>query len=347
MFIKKESFGTTPTGREVFLFTLGNDKNVTLQITNYGGIVTSLKTPDRRGQLDDVVLGFASLKDYLQTHPYFGALIGRYGNRIANGRFVLNGLAYQFAQNDGPNSLHGGLAGFDKVVWEGTEIQNSKEVGLQLSYLSRDGEEGYPGNLKVVVQYLLNNDNEFTITYEAVTDKPTVLNLTNHSYFNLKGEGSGDILGHEIVIQASKYTAVNDKLIPTGVIRPVAGTPLDFTAPQPIGSRIDQIAGGYDHNYVLDQSGAKPSLAAKVSEPASGRVMEVYTTEPGIQFYTGNFLDGTLTGKAGRTYGKHAGFCLETQHFPDSPNQPGFPTTVLNPGETYRQTTIYKFPADN
>lgn len=343
MFIKKESFGITNDGKEVFLFSLGNDRDLTVQITNYGGTITSLKTPDGKGHIDDIVLGFGSLNGYLQEEPYLGALIGRYGNRIAKGRFSLNGTEYKLAINNGENSLHGGIVGFDKVVWDVTEINTASEVGLKLSYLSKDGEEGYPGNLHTVVHYLLNNENELTIRYEAVTDKATVINLTNHSYFNLKGEGSGDILDHAMMINAAKYTIVSDSLIPTGEVRAVQGSPMDFTAPQIIGSRIQQVDGGYDHNYVLNKTGNELSLAAKVSEPNSGRIMEVFTTEPGMQFYSGNFLDGTLTGKAGRNYGKHAGFCLETQHFPDSPNQPDFPTTVLNPGETYQQSTIYKF----
>lgn len=343
MNILKEPFGTAPNGQEVFLFTLSNQSMI-VKITTYGGIITSIIVPDKRGKLADVALGFYGLESYLKKQPFFGAIIGRYGNRIAGGKFGLNGVEYTLAKNDGKNHLHGGKVGFDKVVWNAEEIKTAKEVGVKLTYLSKDGEEGYPGNLTTAVQYLLNDQNELIIRYEAKTDKPTVVNLTNHTYFNLKGEGSGDILTHEIKINADKITAVGKGLIPTGELTPVKGSPFDFTSSQAIGARIKEIKFGYDHNYVLNQQ--KPgelTPAVKVYEPESGRIMEVSTTEPGLQFYTGNFLNGKLKGKMGRFYHKHGAFCLETQHFPDSPNHPEFPSTVLNPGETYRQETIYKF----
>lgn len=343
MIITKEPFGELKDGQEVSLFTLENRRNLTVKIITYGGIITSILTPDQKGKPDDIVLGFNSLEDYLGKHPYFGALIGRYGNRIAKGKFSLNGKEYRLAVNDGENHLHGGLVGFDKVVWDAEELRDDAEVGVRLSYLSKDGEEGYPGNLHTTVTYLLNDQNELKIAYKAATDQPTVVNLTNHAYFNLAGAGSGDILDHEIMINAHRYTAITDDLIPTGELKPVQGSALDFTTVKRIGADINKVKGGYDHNYVLDKAGNELTLAAKVFEPKSGRILEVFTTEPGIQFYTGNFLDGTLTGKEGKPYGKYAGFCLETQHFPDSPNQPGFPGTLLNPGDLYQQVTIYKF----
>ncbi len=344
MNIGKEPFGRTGDGREVMLYTLHNDGDVTVKIITYGGIITSLQAPDKEGKTADLVLGFNTLEEYLGAHPYFGAIVGRYANRIAGGRFVLNGTEYKLAMNEGKCHLHGGNTGFDKVVWDAEELKNGKAVGVRLSYLSKDGEEGYPGNLEVTVTYQLNNENELVIEYEAVTDKPTIINLTNHSYFNLRGEGSGDILGHEIMINADQYTVIDENLLPTGEIAPVKGSPLDFTEARPIGARIGELAGGYDHNYVLNK--AQPdelSLAARVCDPESGRILEVFTTQPGMQFYTSNFLDGSLVGKSGRPYHKYAAFCLETQHFPDSPNQKHFPSTVLNPGATYRQKTIYKF----
>lgn len=340
MDLKKEPFGMTG---DVFLFTLSNNKGMTVKITNYGATITSILVPDQKGKPGDVVLGFNTLQEYLTNHPYIGTIVGRYGNRIAKGRFVLNGKEYKLVVNNNENHLHGGTKGFDKVIWSGTEIKTSDTVGVRLSHLSNDGEEGYPGNLLSTVDYLLNNHNELTINYDAKTDHPTVINLTNHSYFNLNGEGSGDILGHEVMINADRYTAVSDSLIPTGELRAVKGSPLDFTVSQKIGARIGEVKGGYDHNYVLNKTQNNLSLAAKVYEPNSGRIMEVLTTEPGLQFYTGNFLDGTFTGKSGKSYQKHAGLCLEAQHYPDSPNHPEFPTTVLNPGDTYRQVTIYRF----
>lgn len=331
-------------GKEVFLFTLVNDNNMTAKIINYGAIITSLLVPDQTGKIDDVVLGFDRLDDYLADSPYFGAIVGRYGNRIAAGRFELNGQEYRLARNDGENHLHGGIRGFDKVVWEAKEIRQSDGVGVELTYLAKDGEEGYPGNLTTTVRYLLNNQNELVVNYRATTDQPTVVNLTQHSFFNLNGEGLGNVLEHEVMINALHYTAVNEGLIPTGELKPVKNTPLDFSTWHPIGTRIKEVTGGYDHNYVLNKdSGTQPSLAAKVREPQSGRVLTVYTTEPGLQFYTGNFLDGTFIGKRGVNYDIHSGFCLETQHFPNSPNQPEFPSTILNPGEVYQQTTIFSF----
>lgn len=343
MNIKKELFGKSNDGKDVMQYTLTNGHNLTVKIITYGGIVTSIQVPDKDGKIDDIVLGFNTLQEYQAEHPYFGVIAGRYANRIANGRFVLNGAQYELAVNDGNNHLHGGIVGFDKVVWDGTEIKENDAVGVRLFYLSKDGEEGYPGNLRTTVKYLLTNQNELVIEYEAITDKQTVVNLTNHSYFNLRGEGSGDILGHEIMINADKYTAIDEGSIPTGELKTVKNSPFDFTVARPIGDMIDEIGLGYDHNYVLNKKSNELSLAAKVYEPKSQRKMEVYTTEPGMQFYTSNYLEGTFKGKSGNIYDKHSALCLETQHFPDSPNHPEFPTTVLNPGETYRQKTVYKF----
>ncbi len=341
--IQKEPFG-------VNLYTLTNRNGLRARITNYGGILVSLEVPDRDGNLGNVVLGFDTLRAYLNGHPYFGALIGRVGNRIAGGRFTLDGNEYILARNNGPNHLHGGIIGFDKVIWQAEQLDSSEGPALKLTYLSRDQEEGYPGNLSVEVTYTLTNDDELRIDYTATTDSPTPVNLTQHSYFNLAGAGSGDILGHELMLNADNYLPVDDTLIPTGEIAPVAGTFMDFTNPTAIGARIDQIrgdhfAGGYDHCYVLNKDGGmeSPSLAARVFDPGSGRVMEIFTTEPGMQFYTGNFLNGSLTGPDGVIYHKHYGFCLEAQHYPDSVNQPDFPSTILRPGEVYRQTTIYRF----
>jgi aldose 1-epimerase len=343
MSIIKSDFGKTKEGQPVDLYTLTNASGMTVKITNYGGIVTSLQVPDKNGKFDDVVLGFDTLDQYLEGHPYFGALVGRYGNRIAKGKFTLNGTEYQLAANNGENHLHGGIKGFDKVVWNAEMVKKENEMGVKLSYLSKDGEEGYPGNLTAVVTYVLTNDNELIINYKAETDKPTPVNLTHHSYFNLKGAGNGDILGHLLTIDADRFTPVDEGLIPTGELKSVKDTPMDFTVPKAIGERIDQVKGGYDHNYVLNGWDGSLRLAAKVVEPLSGREMEVWTTEPGLQFYTGNFLDGTITGENGKVYNKHYGFCLETQHFPDSPNKPGFPSTILEPGEKYTHTTIYRF----
>jgi len=345
MTVKRDLFGTLPDGTAVDIYTLRNAAGLEARIMAYGGIIVSLKTPDRNGVLADVNLGFDTLGGYLGGHPYFGALIGRYGNRIAKARFVIDGVEYTLAPNNNGNSLHGGLKGFDKVVWSAEPVQSANGVGLKLTYLSRDMEEGFPGNLAVTVVYTLTAGNELEIRYEATTDKKTPVNLTNHAYWNLKGQGQGDILGHVLEIEADAITAVDSaaNLIPTGEIAPVAGTPFDFTAPHAIGERIAQVEGGYDHNFVLRSGGGAPALAARVEEPSTGRVLEVWTDQPGIQLYTGNFLDGTVVGKGGQAYGKHAAFCLETQHFPDSPNHPSFPTTILEPGQTYRTTTVLKF----
>ncbi len=347
MNIKKAEFGRTKRGEVAHIYTLTNANGCEVRITNYGGIVVSLKVPDKTGELADVVLGYETLDKYIEKTPYFGALVGRYGNRIGKGKFTLNGKEYTLAINNGPNHLHGGIVGFDKVVWRAKEIKKREGVGLELTYLSKDGEEGYPGNLSVTVRYLWTNDNELRIDYAATTDKPTVVNLTNHSYFNLACKG--DILGHELMIDADKFTPVDEGLIPTGELRNVAGTPMDFRKPTAIGARIEQqdeqlkFGLGYDHNWVLNHYDGSLRLVARVYEPTTGRVLDVHTTQPGVQFYCGNFLDGTITGKYGRVYQKRNGLCLETQHFPDSPNKPNFPSTVLKPGEKYASTTIYKF----
>jgi len=328
--------------QDIHLFTLTNTLGMVVTITNYGGIVTSIQIPDKDGNLGEVTLGFDDLDSYLDGHPYFGSIVGRYGNRIARGSFELDGETYTLARNNGENSLHGGDIGFDKKVWEAEHFESERGVGVQLHYLSPDMEEGYPGNLDIYVTYLLTNENALMITYKATTDKATPVNLTYHGYFNLSG-GQEDILNHELMIHADRYVVVNENLIPTGELRPCAGTAMDFTTMQPIGARIEQVEGGYDHTYVINREGDGLELVARVYDPLTGRQMDVYTTEPGVQFYTGNFLDGTLIGWNDVVYGKHFGFCLETQHFPDSPNQPGFPNTILRPGETYAQTTMYKF----
>jgi aldose 1-epimerase len=347
--IKPEAFHRTIDGSQVDLYTLKNSNGLEANITNYGGIVVSLTVPDKSGKLGDVVLGYDTLNDYIGNTPYFGALIGRYGNRIAKGRFTIGGVEYQLAQNNDSNALHGGRKGFDKVVWQAEKVDGSDGPALKLTYTSKDGEEDYPGTLKCTVTYTLTNKNELKIEYAAETDKPTFVNLTHHSYFNLKDGGASDILGHELMIKASKFTPVDKGLIPTGELKAVAGTPFDFNKPTPIGTRIasedEQLifGKGYDHNWVLDRQGKDLELVASVYEPTSGRFMEVLTTEPGLQFYAGNFLDGTNKGKAGIVYQHRTGFCLETQHFPDSPNHPDFPTTELKPGERYTQTTVYRF----
>ncbi|MFB3829556.1 MAG: aldose epimerase family protein [Bryobacteraceae bacterium] len=343
--VTKQPFGKTTAGEDVDLYTLANRNGMQAAITTYGGIVVSLKVPDRAGKAEDVVLGFDDLQGYLKRHPYFGALIGRYGNRIGQGKFTLNGVEYTLARNNGENALHGGLKGFDKAVWQARAEDNR----LALSHVSKDGDEGYPGTLSVTVTYTLTDNNELRIDYAATTDKDTVVNLTNHSYFNLSGAGNGDILKHQVMLNADRFTPVDAGLIPTGELKPVEGTPFDFRKPTEIGARIGQpdeqlVRGkGYDHNFVVNGASGTLRLAARVTEPTSARVMEVYTTEPGIQFYTGNFLDGSLTGKGGKVYRHRYGFCLETQHFPDSPNKPEFPSTVLKPGQQYRSTTVYKF----
>ncbi len=347
MTVKSEPFGALPDGTAVDIFTLTNAKGIEARVMTYGAILVSVRVPDREGKLVDVCLGFDDLAGYLGTHPYFGATVGRYANRIAKGRFTLGGVTYTLAQNNNGNSLHGGLKGFDKVVWRAEPVSGADGVGVKLTYLSKDMEEGYPGNLSVSVVYTLTNADELKIAYEATTDKATVLNLTNHAYWNLAGQGNGDILGHEVELEADKYTAVDSaaNLIPTGEIKDVAGTPLDFTKPHAIGERIARVEGGYDHNFVLRSGGGAQALAARVYEPTNGRVLEIYTDQPGIQLYTGNFLDGTVKGKGGTAYGKHAGFCLETQHFPDSPNHPNFPSTVLEPGKVFKSLTVHKFLA--
>jgi aldose 1-epimerase len=335
---QRTDFSTLPSGEAVSLFTLTNTNGLVARITNYGTIVTELLVPDRSGKMGDVVLGFDNLAQYLKGHPFFGCSVGRVANRIAKAKFSLNGKTYTLAVNNGPNHLHGGLKGFDKVIWQ---AEPQPGAAVKFSYTSRDGEEGYPGNLATTVLIALTDANELRLDYTATTDQPTPVNLTNHSYFNLAGQG--DVLSHELMIAADQYTPSDAELIPTGEIKPVQGTPLDFTSPKAIGSRIGQVNSGYDHNFVIRGGGKELVLAARVLEPKSGRVMEVHTTEPGIQLYTGNFLNGSLTGKGGFVYQRHTGFCLETQHFPDSINQPKFPSIVLNPGQTYRQTTTYKF----
>jgi aldose 1-epimerase len=338
-------FGKTADGQAVDAFTLKNANGIEVQAITYGGIITSLKVPDRNGAIGDIVLGFDSIDGYLKGHPFFGAIIGRYGNRIAKGKFSIDKQEYTLATNNGPNHLHGGARGFDKHVWQ-AEILT--ENSLRLSRVSPDGEEGYPGNLQVEVIYSLTNYNELIVDYTATTDQPTHVNLTQHSYFNLAGSGA-DILGHELMIDADRYTPVTSELIPTGELAAVAGTPFDFRTPAAIGARINaphpQIKNGqgYDHNWVLNREGTALELAARVLEPTSGRTMEVATTEPGMQFYAGNFLDGTVVGKGGARYGRRSGFCLETQHFPDTPNQPDFPSTLLRPGSTYTSRTVFKF----
>ena len=340
--VEKSFFGLMPDGDSVFLYTLTNEQDIVVKITNFGGIITEIDTPDKNGKSGNIVLGFDNLDQYLAGHPNFGALIGRYGNRIANARFTLDGETYHLAANNGDNSLHGGIVGFDDVLWDPKVIACDERAVLQLSYTSADGEEGFPGTLQTVVTYELLMD-ELFITYEAETDKATPVNLTNHTYFNLAGEGT--ILDHILYLNASKYTPVDEELIPTGEIANVEGTPFDFRKPTPIGSRIAEVGGspvGYDHNFVLDGSGDVEELAAKVMDPKSGRYVEVYTTEPGVQFYTGNFLDGSLS-SGNRVFVQYSGLCLETQHFPDSPNQPDFPSTILRPGEEYVTQTIFKF----
>src|SRR5882757_6469108 len=348
--IKKESFGKTTGGEQIDLYTLSNKKGMEVAITNFGATVVTPKVPDRAGKATDIVLGYDTLDGYEKGTSYFGATVGRYGNRIAGGKFSIDGKTYTLPKNNGENTLHGGIVGFNKKVWKAREIASKGGESLEMTYLSADGEEGFPGNLSTKVVFTLPADrNDLKIDYAATTDKDTVLNLTNHSYFNLAGEGNGDILNHQVMITADRYTPVDSSLIPTGELAPVAGTPLDFHTPTAIGARIDdsfeqmRLAGGYDHNYVLNGKMGVMQSAARVFEPTSGRILTVETTQPGIQFYSGNFLDGTLHGKHGHVYAKHAGFCLETQHFPDSPNHPKFPTTELKPGETYHSVTTFGF----
>lgn len=328
-------------GKKVYLYTLTNKNGAQVKISNYGGTITSWVMPDSKGNKSSIVLGFNELKGYLAHPPYFGATVGRYGNRIAKGRFTLNGKTYKLAVNNNSNALHGGLKGFDKVVWDAAPLADNTP-SLTLNYLSKDGEEGYPGNLKTSVKFTLSDDNELKIEYDAETDKATPVNLTNHSYFNLTGDVNNTILNHSLMIDADRYTPVDTSLIPTGELKSVKGTPFDFTTPHKIGERIDQVKGGYDHNFVLNKKGTNLDKVAEVTDSISGRKLEVYTTQPGLQFYSGNFLDGTLKTDDGKPIMQHAALCLETQHFPDSPNEPSFPSTILKPGEKYHTETMYK-----
>jgi aldose 1-epimerase len=346
-------FERTPDNQLVDLITLGNANGMEMTVLTYGGIIKTLRTPDRTGAFDDIVLGFDDLKSYMEKSPYFGALIGRYGNRIAKGRFTLDGATYTLATNNGPNHLHGGNKGWDKAIWGFETFNDARGVGVILTHTSADGDEGYPGTVKATVTYTLTDQNQLVIDYQATTDKATVINLTQHSYFNLAGTKANDILGHELKLNAAQYTPVDAGLIPTGQIANVEGTPFDFRTPTPIGARIDakneqlQLGPGYDHNWVLTRTGPGLSEAAVVTEPLSGRTLKIETTEPAIQFYAGNFLSQKepLTGKGGRAYPRRSGFCLETQHYPDSPNHANFPSTVLRPGETYSSKTVFTFGA--
>jgi aldose 1-epimerase len=349
MKIEKRPFGKVE-GKNVVLFTLTNDQGMSMSVTNYGGIVTSFFAPDKTGAMADIVLGNNNVDSYVKNNPYFGAIIGRYGNRIGKAAFTLNGKKYALSMNDGENTLHGGAKGFDKVVWEAKEVKSKDAVGIEFKYLSKDGEQGFPGNLTATVIYWLTNKSEFTVEYSAITDKETVVNLTQHNYWNLSGEGSGDILNHELFINADNYTPVDAGLIPLGKLSSVKGTPMDFTEPIAVGMKIKddfeqlKIGKGFDHNWVLNrESPDGMAKAAVLYDPKSGRLMEISTCEPAIQFYSGNFLDGKIIGKSGKPYAFRNALCLETQHFPDSPNKPDFPTTVLKPGHTFKSTTIHKF----
>ena len=345
MEIKKEPFGKMNDGTEIYLFTLKNEHGMVAKITNYGGILTELYVADKDANFEDVVLGFDNLEDYLGEHPHFGGTIGRFGNRIAKGKFTVDGTEYRLAKNNGENHLHGGIEGFDRKVWNAEPVETENGPALKLSYLSVDMEEGYPGNLNITVTYTVTNDNTLKIDYEAVSDKATPVNFTHHSYFNLTA-CKQNVLGHEVMIDADRYVIVDESLIPTGDLPVVEGTPMDFTSPKKIGARIADIPGvpvGYDHCYVVNKEPGELKLIAKVTEPESGRVMEVYSTEPGVQLYTGNFLDGSNVGKNDIVYNQYYGLCLETQHFPDSPNQPDFPSSILKPDEKYTQTTVYGF----
>jgi aldose 1-epimerase len=347
--VQEKPFGATKEGKTITLYTLTNSHHVEVRAMNYGAIIVSMKVPDRKGQVADIVLGHDTLDGYFENSPHLGGLVGRYANRIANGSFTLDGVKYSLPKNNGPNTLHGGIKGFDQAVWEGTPLKG--KAGVAFSYLSKDGEEGFPGSLKVKVTYSLTEANELVIDYEATTDKATVLNLSQHSYYNLAGEGTGDILNHEVMINADRFTPVDSTMIPTGDLRPVKGTPLDFTTQTRVGARIDDnyeqlvLGKGYDHNFVINRKGEALVLAARAYEPTSGRILEISTDQPGVQFYTGNFLDGTVTGKRGHVYKQRYGLCFETQHFPDSPNHPEFPTTVLRPGQTFHSRTVLKFSA--
>jgi len=348
--VSREPFGSTQDGEVVDLFTLKNGRGLEVQAISFGATITSLKTPDRDGASADIVLGFESLQPYLDGSPYFGAIIGRYGNRIGGAAFELAGQVHRLAANNGENHLHGGDRGFDKVVWEGETFQGDNEAGVVFSHVSPDGDEGYPGTLSVRVTYTLTDKNELVVDYSATTDRATPVNLTQHSYFNLAGHGSGDILGHELMLAADAITPVGDGLIPSGVLVPVEGTPFDFRTPHPIGERIESdhpqmvFGAGYDHNWVLNGTQVEGmNLVGRVYEPTTGRTLEVLTEEPGVQFYSGNFLDGSDVGKGGVVYGRRSGFCLETQHFPDSPNKPEFPSTVLEVGEVHTTKTVFRF----
>jgi len=346
--VARTSFGRLADGTEVGLYTLTNRRGMEVGLIDFGGIVTSIKVPDRAGTAVDVVLGFDSLDGYVKNPPYFGAIVGRYANRIAKAQFTLDGKTYKLAANSGPNTLHGGMKGFDKTVWQSEPFEHGNEVGVVLTHTSPDGDEGFPGTLTMRVTFTLSDANELSLDYTAITDKPTVVNLTHHDYFNLAGEGSGDVLGHELLINADRYTPVDATLIPTGELANVAGTPFDFRMPTAIGARINADAvqlkrgSGYDHNFVINRDNDDLVMAARVEEPKSGRVLEVRTTEPGVQFYSANFLKGN-TGKSGHPYPNRGAFCLETQHFPDSPNHPAFPTTTLRPGEQFHSRTVYTF----
>lgn len=346
--INKQHFGTSGNNKPVALYTFKNSQGVTAKVTNFGGVLTSLMVPDKTGKLDDVVAGFDSLEEYIEAKRYFGAITGRYAGRIANGKFSIDGMPYTLVQNNGGNNLHGGLKGFDKVVWD-AEIIQSPYPSLKLSYLSKDGEEGFPGNIKATAIYTLTEDNALTIEYSATTDKKTVINLSHHAYFNLSGFDGLDIYDHEVTINADKFTPINSASVPTGEFRPVKNTPLDFIKPRKIGERIDSkdeqiiLGHGYDHNWVINRSGNGIQLMAMVNEPTTGRVMEVYSDKPGLQFYTANFWDGKNIGRNGKPYKRRHAFCMEPQNHPDSPNKPHFPSTILSPGETYKHTIIYKF----
>ena len=341
--VAQSPYGTLPDGRPVHLYTLQNGRGMRVQLTDYGATTVSVEVPDRQGASADITLGHADLAGWLSDAAYFGATIGRCANRIARGEFTLDGRTYTLAVNNGPNHLHGGLKGFNKVLWNAEPFQTAGEAGVRFTYLSPDGEEGYPGNLSVTAAYSITDRNEFKAEFSATTDAATVVNLAHHTYWNLAGPAAGEVLGHELMLAADLYTVSDSDLIPTGELAPVAGTPLDFTAPTAIGARIDRVPGGYDQNFALRSQTGDVALAARVHEPKTGRVMEIFTDQPGIQFYSGNFLDGTVTGKDGVVYRKHFGFCLETQHYPDSPNHPQFPSVALRPGETYRHTMIHRF----
>jgi aldose 1-epimerase len=347
--IQKTIFGKTADGKTVNLFTIKNANGVELKVSEFGATLVSLKVPDREGNFKDIILGFDNLEGYIKDNTFQGVIAGRYANRIAKGKFTLDGKEYTLATNDGENHLHGGVEGFGKKVWKGEELKTDDGAGVKLTYLSKDGEEGYPGNLECTVEYILDNDNELKIVLETKTDKPTPVNLTNHAYFNLKGEGEGTILDHVLKLNAEEYTPVDDGLIPTGEIKSVKGTPLDFTKAKKIGKDIDKLDkkfhGGYDHNFVLPDSGDSLTKVCKVVEPESGRVMEIYTTKPGFQFYSGNFLDG-FKGKGGKAYKQHYAFCIEPQFYPDSPNKPNFPSCILRPGEERKEIILYKFSTE-